>query len=114
MDTILNSIRTTTTKSGLHASADLTETEYQTGIKITAEQQAELKLTRQELFPRLNYSIAPNSSQKFAPMLARAPSTTASSPVRAKQSRYSERYGTGRPRAYTSVSICPLRTVNSE
>ena len=62
VETILNYIRTTTTESGLTVSAELMEAEYQTGLKITAEQLADLNLTRHDPLPRLNYTIAPNSS----------------------------------------------------
>ncbi len=62
VETILNYIRSTTTQTGLTVSAQLIEAQYQTGIKITAQQLAELNLTRHNPLPRLNYTIAPNSS----------------------------------------------------
>ena len=59
VETILNYIRTTRTKSGLRVHAELINREYKTGVKITKQQQEQMDLTRNDFLPRLNYTIAP-------------------------------------------------------
>lgn len=60
--TILNFIRTTHTESGLSCQARLDRTQYETGLKITAEEKASINLKRRRLFPNWNYIIAPRLS----------------------------------------------------
>jgi len=61
VETILNFIRTTTTQTGLNVQAELILNEYRTGFKVSAEQMAELSITRHDSLPQLNYTISPNS-----------------------------------------------------
>lgn len=57
--TILNYIRTTTTKTGLRVQSTLIEKEYETGIRITDKQMASLAITHHPTLPALNYTIRP-------------------------------------------------------
>ncbi|MCY4674033.1 MAG: ISAzo13 family transposase, partial [Bacteroidetes bacterium] len=60
-ETMLNYIRTTTNKSGLRVDAVRVTKQYQTGVKISKEQMAELKLTSNKILPKWNYDIYPNA-----------------------------------------------------
>ena len=57
--TIVNLIASTTTKTGLTVRAALDETNYETGITVTDEQLAKLKITRNEFHGEWNYNIKP-------------------------------------------------------
>jgi hypothetical protein len=59
--TILNFIRTTHTASGLVCQARLDRTQYETGLKITAQERTNINLKPHRLFPNWNYTIAPRS-----------------------------------------------------
>jgi len=59
--TILNHIRTTTTKTGLSVSAHLIDREYPKGVKISDAQFATIVLERHETQPLRNYTIRPRS-----------------------------------------------------
>jgi hypothetical protein len=58
-ETILNFIRTTTTKTGLRVQSTLVKREYETGIKITVKQMASLSIEYSPSLPRWNYTIRP-------------------------------------------------------
>ena len=58
-ETILNHIRTTTTKTGLRVSAHLIDREYPKGVKISDAQFATIALERHETQPLRNYTIHP-------------------------------------------------------
>jgi len=58
-ETVLKFIRTTRTETGLRCQAYLDATEYETGLKITTEQKAQISLTPHRVLPRWNYTIEP-------------------------------------------------------
>ena len=58
-ETILNYIRTTTTKTGLRVSAHLIDQEYPTGVKIPDDQFAAIALRPHDVQPLRNYTIRP-------------------------------------------------------
>jgi hypothetical protein len=58
-ETVLKFIRTTRTETGLQCRAYLDATEYETGLKITAEQKAQINLKPHRVLPRWNYTIEP-------------------------------------------------------
>lgn len=58
-ETVLKFIRTTQTETGLRCQAYLDATEYETGLKITTEQKAQISLTPHRVLPRWNYTIEP-------------------------------------------------------
>jgi DDE family transposase len=58
-ETILKSIRATRTATGLRCWARLDATLYRTGVKVTDEQFAQLRLKPRKVFPRWNYTIYP-------------------------------------------------------
>jgi hypothetical protein len=58
-ETVLKFIRTTRTETGLRCQAYLDTTEYETGLKITAEQKSQINLTPHHVLPRWNYTIEP-------------------------------------------------------
>ena len=58
----LHFIRTTQTESGLRCRAYLDRKVYQTGVKITAEQKAQINLKSHRARPRWNYTIRPHSA----------------------------------------------------
>jgi hypothetical protein len=58
--TMLGFLNATTTDKGLVVRATLTETKYQTKIKISNPQMAALNLTKHETLPQWNYTIHPN------------------------------------------------------
>ncbi len=57
--TILNHIRTTTTKTGLRVRAHLIDQEYPKGVKISDAQFAAIALQRHDIQPLRNYTIRP-------------------------------------------------------
>jgi hypothetical protein len=57
--TIVSLIASTTTKTGLVVRAALDTNHYETGIKVSDDQLAKLRLTRAEFHGEWNYSIAP-------------------------------------------------------
>ena len=59
---VLKFIRTTQTESGLRCRAYLDRKVYQTGVKITAEQKAQINLKSHRARPRWNYTIMPHSA----------------------------------------------------
>lgn len=58
-ETILNHIRTTTTKTGLRVSAHLVDQHYPTGVKISNDEFATIALEPHETQPLRNYTIHP-------------------------------------------------------
>lgn len=58
-ETILNYIRTTTTRVGLRVQAHLVERGYEKGIKITDAQMRELSIVKDEALPKWNYTLSP-------------------------------------------------------
>ena len=63
-ETVLKFIRTTRTGSGLRCRAYLDSTDYQTGLKITAEQKAQINLKPHHVLPRWNYTIMPHKGTR--------------------------------------------------
>jgi hypothetical protein len=59
-ETVLKFIRTTRTETGLRCRAYLDTTQYETGLKITAERKSEINLEPNRVLPRWNYTIRPN------------------------------------------------------
>jgi hypothetical protein len=58
-ETVLKFIRTTKTDTGLGCRACLDKKNYQTGLKLTAEQRAEINLFPHHVLPEWNYTIKP-------------------------------------------------------
>lgn len=58
-ETMLNYIRTTTTKTGLRVRAHLVDREYEKGIKIPDAQMHAIPLAKHTSQPRWNYTVAP-------------------------------------------------------
>ena len=58
--TMLNFIRTTSTKTGLAVTAYLDRNEYPTRLKPDPQLISSLRLTRGKVLPRWNYTIRPN------------------------------------------------------
>ena len=58
-ETILNYTRTTRTKTGLHINAYLVDTDYPTGVKISDNAMAELRLRPHDTQPTRNYTVSP-------------------------------------------------------
>jgi len=61
-ETMLKFIRTTRTETGLRCRAYLDPTGYETGLKLTADQKAQINLKPHRVLPRWNYTIAPRNS----------------------------------------------------
>ncbi len=59
-ETVLNFIRTTTTKTGLEVTAHLIDRDYQRA-KITDAQISALPITRHETLPKWNYTLSPSN-----------------------------------------------------
>ncbi|GFP42192.1 hypothetical protein HKBW3C_01318 [Candidatus Hakubella thermalkaliphila] len=59
LETVVNMISATTTKSGLRIKAFLDTKYYKTGIKISDEQMQALNLDSHNLYPQWNYTIVP-------------------------------------------------------
>jgi len=64
-ETVLKYIRTTKTQTGLRVRARLSSKHYGTGEKISAVEMAKLRLTRHEINPNWNYTLAPNRPSKM-------------------------------------------------
>jgi hypothetical protein len=60
-ETILNFIRTTTSTTGFCCQADLDTTIYQTGIAVSEEELAQVRVRSHRRFPNWNYTIYPHS-----------------------------------------------------
>jgi hypothetical protein len=60
-ETVLKFIRTTRTETGLRVRAYLDKTDYPTGLKITADQKAQINLKPHRVRSRWNYTVAPHS-----------------------------------------------------
>ena len=58
-ETILNYIRTTTTKTGLRVTAHLIDRDYPTGVKVPDDQFAAIALQPHDIQPLRNYTIRP-------------------------------------------------------
>ncbi len=58
-ETVLNYIRTTTTKTGLRVQSVRVKQQYRTGVKISDRQMAELNITKGNKLPDWNYDIRP-------------------------------------------------------
>ena len=58
-EVIVNLIANTTTKAGLTVQAVLDTSEYETGIEVSDEQLASIKLTRAKFHGEWNYTIRP-------------------------------------------------------
>jgi len=58
-ETVLKFIRTTKTDTGLRCRAYLDKSDYQTGLKLTVEQRAEIDLLPHRVLPKWNYTIKP-------------------------------------------------------
>jgi hypothetical protein len=61
-ETMLKFIRTTRTETGFHCQARLDTAIYETGLKITAEEKAQINLQPHRVFPEWNYTIRPHDS----------------------------------------------------
>ena len=61
METIINLIGSTKTKTGLKIKAILDKENYKTGIKISDKQMKDLNLTPHEINPKWNYTIEPKN-----------------------------------------------------
>ena len=61
-DTVLNYIRTTTTKTGLEVSARLVDWHYDVGVKITDAEMRALPIAWDGALPRWNYELSPTPS----------------------------------------------------
>ena len=59
-ETVVKFIGTTRTETGLRCRAHLDPTGYETGVKITAEQKAQVNLKPHRVLPRWNYTIEPH------------------------------------------------------
>ena len=60
-ETVLKFIRTSKTKTGFHCSAYFDRKHYETKLKATSEEIANINLHPHKLFPEWNYTIRPNS-----------------------------------------------------
>jgi hypothetical protein len=56
-ETVLKFIRTTKTENGLRCRARLDTTEYETGLKVTSDEKAQINLQRHRTLPKYNYTI---------------------------------------------------------
>ena len=66
-ETVLDYIRTTTTKTGLQVRSVRITKQYQTGIKISDRQMAGLNITKGKKLPSWNYDIRPRQPRKPPP-----------------------------------------------
>ncbi|MBI5242165.1 MAG: ISAzo13 family transposase [Elusimicrobia bacterium] len=64
LETMLNSIRTTKTETGLRVRATLMKGDYPKGIKPTATEMATLPIRPHDILPEWNYTIAPPENGK--------------------------------------------------
>lgn len=60
-DTLLNFIRTTTSTTGFCCQADLDPTIYETGVTVSEEELAQMRIRPHRRFPNWNYTIYPHS-----------------------------------------------------
>ena len=58
-ETILNYLRTTTTKAGLAVQAELVSTSYERGLRISDDQMNQLHITAADTLPKWNYTLTP-------------------------------------------------------
>lgn len=63
-ETILKFIRTTQTEGGLRCRVRLDQTQYETGLKVTAEEKARINLKPHRVLPPWNYTIEPRASSR--------------------------------------------------
>lgn len=61
-ETVLKFIRTTKTATGLCCHARLDRTAYETGLKVTATQKAQINLQPHRILPKYNYTIRPHGT----------------------------------------------------
>ena len=61
-ETVLKFIRTTKTTMGLYCQARLDRKAYETGMKVTPEQKAQINLQPHRTLPKYNYTIRPHSA----------------------------------------------------
>ncbi len=61
-ETVLKFIRTTKTAMGLCCHARLDRRYYETGLKVTPEQKAQINLQPHRILPKYNYTIRPHST----------------------------------------------------
>lgn len=61
-ETVLKFIRTTKTDRGLRCKAYLDKTNYQTGLKLAAEEKAQINLFPLRVLPQWNYTIKPRDA----------------------------------------------------
>lgn len=59
-ETLLKFLRTTKTETGLQCKAYLDKTAYETGLQLTPEQKAQIKLFPHRVLPKWNYTIKPH------------------------------------------------------
>jgi uncharacterized membrane protein len=62
-EVMVNLIGSTTTRKGLKIRAEMDENEYQTGIKISDKEMAELKIKKEDFHGEWNYKIYPRKIQ---------------------------------------------------
>ena len=74
-ETILNYISTTTIRTGLQVHSVRVPQLYQTGVKITKQQMAGLKLVRSENLPQWNYDIHPRETHPESALPHSLPTT---------------------------------------
>ena len=58
-ETILNYLRTTTTRSGLEVNASLHTEIYATGVEVSNAQMKEIHIAHNDTLPLWNYTISP-------------------------------------------------------
>ena len=74
-ETILNYISTTTTRTGLQVRSVRVRQQYQTGVKITKQQMAGLKLVKNKNLPQWNYHIHPRETDSESELPASSHTT---------------------------------------
>jgi hypothetical protein len=62
-ETVVKFIRTTKTETGLRCRARLDRSAYETGLKITREQKAQINLQPHRFLPKYNYTIRPHKNK---------------------------------------------------
>lgn len=65
-ETILNYIKTTTTKTGLRVKAYLTTKTYETGVKVSDDDMSSLALRAHKTQPHRNYTLKPSKRMSVA------------------------------------------------
>ena len=71
-ETVLNYLRSTTTKQGLRVAATLMSGTYESGVKVSDQQMHALNLTKETELPQWNYTLRPTTKE---------PSPTADTPA---------------------------------